>query len=163
MSHLMQDVCGLLGIEKLNITAYHPQCNGLVERFNRTLKTMIRKHVAKFGAQWDTYLHGLVWAYRNTPHDSTDEKPSFLLFGIDCRYPTEAALLPPTTCDPALVEDYREELVLSLSHARNLAVETLSKAQNKYKASYDRNTRTTPYKHGDWVLIRFPQEETGAN
>ncbi len=59
---LMRDVCELLG---LNTTAYHPQCNGLVERFNRT---MIRKHVSKFGVQWDTYLHGLVWAYRNTPH-----------------------------------------------------------------------------------------------
>ena len=47
LSHLMQDVCGLLGIEKLNTTAYHPQCNGLVERFNCMLKTMIRTHVAK--------------------------------------------------------------------------------------------------------------------
>lgn len=37
LSHLMKDVCNLLGIEKLNTTAYHPQCNGLVERFNRRL------------------------------------------------------------------------------------------------------------------------------
>lgn len=49
LSHLMLDVCKLLGIEKLNTTAYHPQCNGLVERFNRTLKTALRKHAAKFG------------------------------------------------------------------------------------------------------------------
>ncbi len=42
LSHLMRDVCELLGIEKLNTTAYHPQCNGLVERFNKTLNTMIR-------------------------------------------------------------------------------------------------------------------------
>ena len=41
LSHLMRDVCELLGIEKLNTTAYHPQCNGLVERFNRTLKTKL--------------------------------------------------------------------------------------------------------------------------
>ena len=163
LSHLMRDVCELLGVEKLNTTAYHPQCNGQVERFNRTLKTMIRKHVSKFGAQWDKYLHGLVWAYRNTPHDSTNEKPSFLLFGVDCRYPTEAALLPPHSCDPALVEDYREELVLSLSHARTLAAQCMSKAQDRYKANYDQHTRTNQYKVGEWILIRFPQEETGAN
>ena len=36
LSHLMQDVCRLLGIEKHNTTAYHPQCNGPTERFNRT-------------------------------------------------------------------------------------------------------------------------------
>ncbi len=163
LSHLMRDVCELLGIEKLNTTAYHPQCNGLVERFNRTLKTMIRKHVSKFGVQWDTYLHGLVWAYRNTPHDTTNEKPSFLLLGVDCRYPSEAALLPPNDCNPALVEDYREELILNLAHARTLAAETMGQAQQKYKACYDQHTRTPAYKVGEWILIRFPQEESGAN
>ena len=39
LSHLMLDVCKLLGIKKLNTTAYHPQCNGMVEKFNWTLKT----------------------------------------------------------------------------------------------------------------------------
>ena len=96
LSHLMTDVCKLLGIQKLNTTAYHPHCNGMVERFNRTLKTALRKHAVKFGVQWDRYLSGVLWAYRNTPHESTGEKPSFLLFGIDCRTPTEAALLPPS-------------------------------------------------------------------
>ena len=35
-------VCAILGIEKLNTTAYHPACNGMVERFNRTLKTALQ-------------------------------------------------------------------------------------------------------------------------
>ena len=51
LSHLMEDVCKLLGIKKLNTTAHHPQCNGMIERFNRTLKSMLRKHVSKFGTQ----------------------------------------------------------------------------------------------------------------
>ena len=41
LSHLMLDICDLLGIKKLNTTAYHPQCDGMVERFNRTLKNML--------------------------------------------------------------------------------------------------------------------------
>ena len=117
LSHLMLDVCKLLGIKKLNTTAYHPQCDGMVERFNRTLNAMIRKHVTQFGKQWDQYLPGLLWAYRNTPHESTGEKPSYLLFGMDCRSPSEAALLPPSALQPVDVEDYREELTLSLSSA----------------------------------------------
>ena len=59
LSYLMTDVCSLLGITKLNTTAYHLQCDGLTERFNRTLKTMIRKHVDVYGKQWDKYLHGM--------------------------------------------------------------------------------------------------------
>ena len=62
-SHLVLDVCKFLGIHKLNTTSYHPQCDGRVERFNRTLKEMLRKHASKFGTQWDNYLPGVLWAY----------------------------------------------------------------------------------------------------
>ena len=47
LSHLMTDICHLLGIEKLNTTAYHPECDGMVERFNRTLKSMLRRRAAE--------------------------------------------------------------------------------------------------------------------
>ena len=131
LSHLMMDLCKLLGIKKLNTTSYHPQCNGMVERFNLTLKTMLPKHAGRFGLQWDRYLSGVLWAYRNTPHETTGEKPSFLLLGIYCRTPSEAALLPPHTMEPSTVEIYREELILNLSSARQLAVETKEQSQAK--------------------------------
>ena len=163
LSHLMQDVCKLLGIRKLNTTAYHPQCDGMVERFNRTLKTILRKHAARFGTQWDRYLPGVLWAYRNTPHDSTGEKLSFLLLGHDCRTPTEACYLPDTPAQVTSVEDYREELVLSLTSARNLAAQSIQKAQERYKRNYDKRSMytTTPLRVGDWVLVHMPQDESG--
>ena len=43
LSHLIQEVCQLLGIHRVNTTAYHPQTDGLVERFNRTLIDMLAK------------------------------------------------------------------------------------------------------------------------
>ena len=82
LSSLVLDLC----IEKLNTIAYHPLCNEMVEHFIRTLKGMLRKHAAIFGKQWDRYLPGLLWAYWNTPHESTREKPSFLL-GSDLQSP----------------------------------------------------------------------------
>ena len=51
------------------------------------------------------------------PHTSTGEKPSFLLYGMDCRSPTEAAYLPTTEVRPT---DYREELMLSLTLQRHM-------------------------------------------
>ena len=60
LSCLMQDVCMLLRMKKVNTTAHHPQCNGMVER---TLKNMLRKHVSKFRVQRDTYLPGVLWVY----------------------------------------------------------------------------------------------------
>jgi transposase InsO family protein len=141
LSHLMMDVCHLLGIQKLNTTAHHSECDGMVERFNRTLKTMLRKHAAKFGSQWDQYISGALWAYRNVPHESTGEKPSYLLLGIDCRTPTEAALLLPHELEATEVSDYREKVVLSLSASRQMAADAIRAAQAKYKAVYDRSSR----------------------
>ena len=150
-----------IGIQKLNTTAYHPQCDGLVERYNRTLKTALRKHAARFGTQWDKLLPGVLWAYRNTPHEATHEKPSYLLFGMDLRSPTEAALLSPTEIEPRDVRTCREELTISLSSARELAAQSIRQAQQKYKASYDQGATATDYRVGDWILIKFPSEESG--
>ena len=161
LSHLMKETCELLGVRKLNTTAYHPQCDGLVERYNRTLKTALRKHAARFGVQWDQLLPGIVWAYRNTPHESTHEKPSYLLFGFDCRTPTEAALLPPTEIEPTNVEKYREELITSLSSARELAAQSIRQAQKRYKGNYDKKAIHKDYRIGEWVLVKFPADETG--
>ena len=46
LTHLMMDVCTLLGIEKLNTTSHNPECHGIFEQFNCTLKTMLRKHAS---------------------------------------------------------------------------------------------------------------------
>ena len=163
LSHLMKDICKLLGIKKLNTTAHHPECDGAVERFNRTLKTMLRKQAARHGAQWDQYIHGVVWAYRNTPHSSTKEKPSYLLFGMDCRSPTEAALLPPKSIRATKISDYREELVTTLSSARALALKFNRKSQQQYKHQHDKKATTPKFCIGDWVLVYFPQDETGKD
>ena len=123
---------------------------------------MLRKQAATFGSQWDRYLSGLLWGYRNTPHEATGEKPSFLLFGIDCRTPTEEVLRPPKPVEPTTVADYYwEQVILSLSTTRKLAAESIKKAQKKYKAIYDRKTAISSLKIGDWVLVKFPQDEVG--
>jgi len=105
LSHLMTDLCKMLGIKKLNMTAYHPECDGMVERFNRILKTCLRKHAATHGNQWDKYLYGVLYAYRNISHESIGEKPSYLLYGTDCQTPSEAAILPPSPMSWSNVAD----------------------------------------------------------
>ena len=44
VSECMEEVNRLLSVRHLTTTPYHPMCNGLVERFNGTLKAMLKKH-----------------------------------------------------------------------------------------------------------------------
>lgn len=84
-----------------------------------------------------------------------------LLFGIDLKSPTEACFLPPDSLDPTDLSSYREELILSLSAAREMAVASVKEAQKNYKKQYDKKSTVIDYKLGDWVFVHLPEEETG--
>ena len=56
LSDLILDICQLTGMKKINTTYYHPQTDGLMENFNKTLRSMIAKHAKQFGMDWDKYL-----------------------------------------------------------------------------------------------------------
>jgi len=60
---MLAEVCVLMGIKKVNTTAYHPQTDRLVERFNRTLLDMLSKSVEPCGQDWDTRLPYVLFAY----------------------------------------------------------------------------------------------------
>ena len=92
LSGLLQEVYRLLGTQKVNTTAYHPQTEKLVERFNRTLLQMLSKTASHTGRDWDKKLPYLLIAYRTSMQPSTGESPFLLLYGRDVRLPLEDVL-----------------------------------------------------------------------
>ena len=52
-------------------------------------------------------------------------------------------------------------LMITLSSARELAAGNIQRAQRRYKEQYDRGTRSPDLRVGEWVFVRFPQDETG--
>ena len=86
-------------------------------------------------------------------YDSTGEKPSFLLFGWDCRSPIEASLIPvEKDAQYTTVANYCEELMHTLSSSRQTALQSIREAQGRYKAQYERKTDSYKHKIGDWDL-----------
>ena len=65
-------------------TAYHPQANGMVERYNKLLKKVIHAAITK-GKNPKKAVKEFTYAYRNTPHSTTGEKPSKLFFNRDIK------------------------------------------------------------------------------
>jgi len=157
LSFLMKDICKMLGIEKLNTTTSHSQCNGAVERFNRALKMMLRKHAAKFGLQWDQYLSGVLCAYCNTPHNSTREKLPFCCMALTVIHLLKLPYFPLSLLWlPVLVT-----IVMMLSSARSLVKEVNRGSQRRYKAQHDKLAKDSKMRVGYWELVYFAQDETG--
>lgn len=80
-SRLMKLLHRQLGITAIKTSPYHPQTDGLVERFNQTLKNMLRKFVSDTGRDSDKWLPFLLFAYREVPQASTGFSPFELLYG----------------------------------------------------------------------------------
>lgn len=66
---------------EVSLSPYHPQTDGLVERFNQTLKVMLWKAAADDGKDWDKLVPYLLFAYQEVPQTSTGFFPFELLYG----------------------------------------------------------------------------------
>ena len=161
LSELFKEVEKILGFRKVNSTAYHPQTDGLVERFNRTLIAMLAKTSKKGGRDWDRRLPYVLFAYRAAEQQSTLESPFFLLYGRDPRLPTEAALCPEETKKLVNLREYGSELAERMSTAWKLAKEHIKTAQKHQKAQYDRKARPPKFLTGDRVFLYKPAEKSG--
>ena len=74
-SRLLAELYQLLHVDALRTSPYHPQTDGLVERFNRTLKEMLRKSAQEDGRDWGKLLPYVLFAYREAPQESTGFSP----------------------------------------------------------------------------------------
>ena len=106
---------------------------------NKTIRAMIAKYSSQYGDNWDEYLPKLLFAYRTKCHESTKKSPFFLLYGRDARLPGEEAL--STTRSPYMVDldDYKTELITSLTEAWETAGTCISKAQRAQKKQRDKS------------------------
>ena len=87
-----QKLCRLLGIECTRTTAYHPQGNGQVERFNRTVEAMLAQMVGEHHSDWDKHLQKAIFAYRTSLYESTGYSPYLVNFGRSPVLPVDVML-----------------------------------------------------------------------
>jgi hypothetical protein len=89
---LILETCRLLGISQSLTTAYHPQTDGLTERFNQTLVDMLSKYIGDNSKDWDELIPYVLFGYRTAVQESTRETPFYLMFGRDPVLPIDVAL-----------------------------------------------------------------------
>ena len=154
-SDVIRQLCNITGITKSRTSPYHPQGNGQVERFNRTLLEMLGTLPNEKKSAWKKYVAPLVHAYNSTKNDATTFSPYFLMYGRHPKLPVDIILgLEPRESPKWTQSDYAQKLRQRLTAVYKLASAHSEKASSRNKARYDLNTRAAVLQPGDRVLVR---------
>ncbi|XP_064462232.1 uncharacterized protein LOC135372664 [Ornithodoros turicata] len=160
-SDLMKEVARLLSLRQLHTTPYHPMANGMVEKFNGTLKQMLRRMSQEQPRHWDRYIAPLLFAYREVPQASLGFSPFELLYGRTVRGPLTILkeLWTGHASEEAIpIYQYVLDLRSRLEATCKLAKEELSKAKAKQAGYYNRKARPRELHVGQPVLVLLPTE-----
>ena len=164
LSSIVKEVCHLMNTRKANTTAYHPQTDGLVERFNGTLAEGLSMYISSHQKDWDRHLPLVLFAYRVSPHASTHESPFYLLYGREPRLPVDATLLLPSSSHlSSSVAAHRARIVQNLENAQHIISTNTQLAQQKMKEHYDRTSKPVPFDIGCKVWVYTPKSKKGLS
>ncbi len=152
--HQLKKHTGILGSRT---SSYHPEGNGQVERFNRTVLGMLRTLAEEEKADWKSHLPKLIAAYNCTRHETTGFSPFYLLFGRHPRLPIDLSFGAATSESTNRPNDYRqfvEDWKEQMKEAFQIANQKAKTGARKGKTYYDRKAGAQDLVEGDRVLIR---------
>ena len=146
----MHELCDLMGISKTRTSAYHPQCDGQVERQNCTLQDMLSTFVSHHSTEWDQWLDPIVFAYNTSKQESTGYSPYEMVFGRTPRMPFKIELGIPLS-NPSQHTDYTRSTRRKLQATHTIAcanLENSRKRQDKCNAASTSLLETIPSRAG---------------
>ncbi|KAL5475516.1 hypothetical protein EMCRGX_G025342 [Ephydatia muelleri] len=163
-SAVIKEICNLLHIEKTRTTAYHPQSDGLVEQFNRTLLSMLTTCGRSHPFEWEDHIRKVCFAYNTSVQATTGYSPFFLMFGRQARLPID--LMYGTECGNSVtktVPEYVTKLSEAFVEAYAAVRDTMGAKLQRQKEFYSKKVHGDPHKPGDFVLLFNPAVPKGGS
>ena len=150
MSKLIEEISSYLTINKINTTAYHPQCNGLTERFNATLCQVLSTYTNENQTNWDEFIQVALFAYRTSIQETTLKTPFELLYNRDPRLPNNLESFHIT-----------QPIVRDLKKTWRDARDRIKKVNDQRKIKFDSKYKEKVIEIGDKVRMQMLATKPG--
>ena len=151
----------LCDIKHSRTTPYHPEGNGQVERFNRTLLQMLRCLPECYKSRWNEHLNKVVHAYNCTRNDSTGYAPFYLIFGRHPRLPIDMIFDSISKSQSRSKVEYVNKWKTAMNEAYAIANKRSVSAGERNKNRYDTKSQSLDLHPDDRVLVRNLSERGG--
>ena len=159
MYELMQLLSNECQILQLKTSAFHPECNGCLERWHRTLKDMLKAVGETFEGDLDEILPWVLFAYREVPVQGLGFSAFDIMFGRDVKGPLQMIKQSWMKTDvvPALKKVNLIDFVLDLREKIKVSLQIVNENElmmkSKSKEWYDVNAKSVKFEKGDQVLL----------
>ena len=158
-SALFSELCQWMCIDKIRTTAYRPSTNGMVERYHRTLNSILGKIIRDDQRNWCEKVPIAAAAYRASVHEATGYSPNRLMLNREVYAPIDlVAGLPPG--DPEHYESADDFVVQQQRMTRDVYAsvrEHLQVAASRRKRYYDIRVKDRDFQPGMWVWYYYPR------
>ena len=145
-----------ISIAKTRTTPTHPQSDGLVERFNRTLLSMLATAATDHPFDWERQIRPLCMAYNTSVHPATGYSPFFLMFGRSVQMPIDLMYgqqPTPVDSDTDPTSEYARNLKMNLQEAYTRVRDQMGHRLDRQKELYNQKVHDKPFAEDDLVWL----------
>lgn len=160
---LFSEMCSLLQIEKTRTSPYHARSDGMVERFNKTLVSMLSAFVNEHHTDWDKQLQFVMMAYRSSEHETTGFTPNRCMLGREAATPLDLIYEMPSSIKSIPLNQWVWELQESLETTHSTVRQYTGQAMRRQKKYHDQKLSYETFEVGEKVYVYFPVKRVGCS
>ena len=150
-AEIAQELMKASKVTKVTSTPAHPRGNGLVERQNRTLLTLLRVYTSRRMQDWDEHIDGILGAYNSTRHATTGFSPYMLQHGAEKSIPLSFIYPEFAARGFNSEEEFVEHLLARQQEIHELVRRNTHQEQLRQKLKFDRHLKAKAHAVGDAV------------
>ena len=156
-AEIAQELMKVSQVTKVTSTPARPRGEGLVERQNRTLLTLLRVYTSRRMQDWDEHIDGALGAYNSTRHATTRFSPYMLQHGAGISIPMSFIYPEFAARGFDSIEEFVEHLP-----ARQQEIHELVRRNTNSSATRTQCRRRKPYCESQSATYQYKKERTAT-